>query len=86
MPFSFRALLATAGTSLHSLHLVVFAEALFLIGYLWGTLIRLLFDYLAISTTTTVFVAGSSSFVIGLLIYRHLMKLYLRILDGKQNQ
>ena len=45
MPFSFRALLATAGTS-------------FLIGYLWGTLIRLLFDYLAISTTTTVFVAA----------------------------
>ena len=73
MPFSFRALLATAGTS-------------FLIGYLWGTLIQLLFDYLAISTTTTVFVAGSSSFVIGLLIYRPLMKLYLRILDGKQNQ
>ena len=55
----------------------------FLIGYLWGTLIRLLFDYLAISTTTTVLV---SSFVIGLLIYRPLMHFDSRLLDGKNNQ
>lgn len=73
MPFSFRALLATAGTS-------------FLIGLLWGTLIRLLFDYLAISATTTVLVACISSFVIGLLIYRPLMHFYSRLLDGKNNQ